>query len=411
MATAAATRRQSTTPARRALVETVTAAAAPLKVDRDRGIIRGVKVLGRFSRNTHKHPQAEGTEYSEACMDDAVRRRLYEGVTVRANHPPKINGRRDPAAERDVHDSLGKITNVRKERDAEGNPGLYGDLHYLKTHPLAESVCEDVERGLGVYGLSHNADAGRDRFDPATRRLVIESLADDVRSVDLVDRPATNRNLWESQEPRMGTVRQVIEAACPKLTPGWVRRLFEDDYMAPAMEAPVEAGGGAEGDLKAGLMAALTPLLDEAFESGDAGKVIAAVRDFVKLHAKHAKGEDVADADLEESDDDDKDKKDKDKPGCMTESEELAALRGEKAARTLCESLGYAPTAVELEAVAALPEPKRRPLVESLKDKAAQKPAAPGARPKSGYAPKPTQQQQQPAPTIDAAGALSTLRG
>ncbi|HJZ58388.1 MAG TPA: hypothetical protein VKE74_25830 [Gemmataceae bacterium] len=195
----------------RSLVEQVQAAppGSPLKVDRNRGIIYGVKVLGRYSRNSHHQPGAEGTEYSASCMDDAVRRRLYEGVKVFTNHPPIVNGRRNAGAERSVQDLFGVLRNVKSKSGRDGQPGIYADLHYFKTHPLAQSVIEDVERGLGGFGLSHNAasDCQRERVDRATRHLVIECLAE-IRSVDLVDRPATNRNLWESAPRARGAKGQ-----------------------------------------------------------------------------------------------------------------------------------------------------------------------------------------------------------
>src|SRR5205823_5411501 len=57
-------------------------------VDRDAGVIRGVKVLGRTSRN--------GREYSDRALAEAAR--FYEGIGVNLNHPD----RRETAIERPV---------------------------------------------------------------------------------------------------------------------------------------------------------------------------------------------------------------------------------------------------------------------------------------------------------------------
>jgi hypothetical protein len=180
----------------RVLVETVAGDPAPLKVDRDKGVIYGVKVLGRYSQNTHVEGTT-GSEYSGQARRQACE--LYEGMTVRINHPDRKN----PTANRDVYDTFGQLRNCREDGD-----DVRADLHYLKGHDLAERVCEDVERGLGVYGLSHNARAGRETVRDG--RLVIEEL-ELVRSVDLVDKPATNRNLWESVAVAK-TFREILEA-------------------------------------------------------------------------------------------------------------------------------------------------------------------------------------------------------
>lgn len=49
------------------------------QVDRDAGVIRGVRILGRSSRN--------GREYSDQALTQAAR--LYEGLGVNLNHPDR----------------------------------------------------------------------------------------------------------------------------------------------------------------------------------------------------------------------------------------------------------------------------------------------------------------------------------
>jgi hypothetical protein len=145
------------------------------RVDRAAGVIRHVKILGRESSN--------GRTYSQKAMQDAAR--LYEGVRVLVNHPK----RHEPNVERPIADHFGTLQDVKVQGD-----GVYGDLHYIRSHPLAEQVCEMAERQPEKIGLSHNAEGESIR---EYGREVVESVTR-VRSVDLVLNPATNRGLFES---------------------------------------------------------------------------------------------------------------------------------------------------------------------------------------------------------------------
>lgn len=145
------------------------------KIDHANGIIRGVKILGKVSKN--------GREYSEAAMKQAVG--LYEGTRVNFDHPDKAT----PNASRSVKDWIGELRNVSKKGD-----GVYGDLHLIKSHPHAAAVMEAAEKFPTKFGLSHNA-VGPTRRDG--NKTIVEGLQS-VRSVDLVQNPATNNSLFES---------------------------------------------------------------------------------------------------------------------------------------------------------------------------------------------------------------------
>ncbi|HEY1192106.1 MAG TPA: hypothetical protein VGE74_31045, partial [Gemmata sp.] len=281
-------------PARpgRALLEWSAAApsGAPLTVDRERRVIEGVRVLGRFSRNRHGLAKAEnGTEYTPACMRAALP--LYEDVDVLADHDTlggKTAGLQQRRTHRGVEYVIGALRNVRLEGTGD-RECVRADLHYFDTHPITPRLLEDVERALGRFGLSHDASAGSERFDAASKRLVIESLAT-VRSVDLVCKPATNRNLWESET--VGTnLREMLDERRPKLSKNrrkWADRLLEDDAMAPSMDAPVDApatGTDPDDALWTGFMAAIQAIA-ESYKAGDlsakdAGKK---VTDYLKAH-------------------------------------------------------------------------------------------------------------------------------
>lgn len=145
-----------------------------MRVDRDAGIIRNVKILGRESRN--------GRVYSEVAMNQAAK--LYEGCRVNIDHPDRTN----PKRERGLAEQVGTLRSVRRNGDA-----VRGDLHIAKSHPLFNFICESAERWPENFGLSHNAEG-----DTSPDGKLVESV-NSVRSVDLVCRPATNNGLFESE--------------------------------------------------------------------------------------------------------------------------------------------------------------------------------------------------------------------
>lgn len=388
MPTASKARPRSTpTWTRRDLVEQVAVGIpgqTPLKIDEANGVIFRVKVLGRFSRNNHGLTEAEnGSEYTEGFMRSAIP--MYEGCKVKVNHPPD---RSRPAAERDVDDTFGILRNVRIESDEQGNPATWADLHYLNAHPLAPRVVEDVKKGLGVYGLSHNASAKRERFDRAARRLVIEEPAM-VRSVDLVDKPATNRNLWESERTAVKiTLRDLLESQRKRFSTNrqsWMDRLLEMDGMAACEdEMAPETAADPDAALWSGFTAAIQAILDQ-YKSGeiDASAATKSIGEYLKTHTKlgqkddpepasESEEDDVADKE-KKTDDSDEEKKEKqesevEKRVAALESEN-AKLKSDQKVRELCESEGLAtPTKVQLKALALLEsDADRKELIGSWK--------------------------------------------
>lgn len=409
MATRTRTKPKSTTPPAkpRDLLEFVQdAGGTPLRTDRAAGVIYGVKVLGRYSRNTHGEAGAvNGSEYTRPCMESSLP--MYEEAWVFKNHPAD---RSKPAAERDVDDAVGVLRNCRVEGGGDAL-AVRADLHLYESDPFTAKLFEDVEKGLNKFGLSHNATSARERFDPASRRLVIESLAL-VRSVDLVTRPATGRNLRESQEPTtmthtLKTILTSRMAALSKPRRGWARQLLEDDMGAP-MDAPAELDAAPEADpdaaLKGGFDAACSAVLSSDMT---ADEKIAKLRSLLKTHEKltqEAEPEEVEEAEEEDE---------KPKPKDKAESEELARLRAESAARDLCESLDFSPTKVQVRAVAGLSADKdRRELVESFKGKGG---AGGGFRPPRSRSPIPAPKDKAgdklESGTVDAAAGLRVLMG
>jgi hypothetical protein len=151
-------------------------AGRSLTVDRRNGVIRNVKVLGLISENNRRY------------LPEAVKKSipLYENIAVNIDHPD-----RQADDSRSAYDRFGKLENVRFVE----NEGLFGDLFFLKSHPMAERICEAAERMPDMFGLSHNADGDGETRDGV---FVVEKIIG-VRHVDVVADPATTKSLSESK--------------------------------------------------------------------------------------------------------------------------------------------------------------------------------------------------------------------
>jgi hypothetical protein len=170
-----------------------------MRIDREEGVIRGVKILGLESRNRRSY-------LPEALAQAA---RLYEDAKVNVNHP-----KGNPGAPRDYQDRMGVIRNV----EARPGEGLFADFYFNPKHALAEQLIWDAEHAPENVGFSHNVEA---RTVRQGERIVVEAITR-VQSVDLVADPATTRSLFESAaEPKrdspifvdtkIGTVPMSIE--------------------------------------------------------------------------------------------------------------------------------------------------------------------------------------------------------
>lgn len=195
------------------LRERITADGA--RVDREAGVIHGVKLLGSLSTNRRK--------YSAKAIEQAAK--MYEGAAVNVDHPSKPG-----TGERSVTDGIGWIQSVEVK---DGVP--YGDLHVLKSHPSAAMVLEAAERNPKRFGMSHNADGV---VEVQEGRNVVTSI-NRVISVDIVQNPATTQGFFESEQDC--TVGELLEAS------GDWALLLEDAGIAPyaaqpAMRPPMIGG-------------------------------------------------------------------------------------------------------------------------------------------------------------------------
>ena len=180
-------------------------AAGVGRVDREAGVIRGVRILGRVSKN--------GRTYLPQAITGA--KPFYEGIRVNCDHPASARG------DRSIADRIGWLAGVR-----ESDGGLRGDLHLILSHPFTPAVLEMAEKNPSMLGLSHNAEG---RIVKRDGKNVVEEITH-VRSVDLVADPATASSLFESKE-RIYTMTNAEFA----------ERLFETDgSFAPPRTDPVD---------------------------------------------------------------------------------------------------------------------------------------------------------------------------
>lgn len=254
------------------LIETVYSSDA--KIDREAGVIRRVKVLGRESAN--------GRTYSDQAMHDAAR--LYEGAEVNIDHD-----RKEPNRERGLLEGFGVLRGVTEESD-----GIYSDLHYLKSHPATEVFLERAERFPDKVGLSHNADGKANRHG---KKLIVESIAK-VNSVDVVRNPATNKGLFESKDQTMPTtVKEILESIFPETFA--VCGLLEMDGMgAMAVDAPAATEANSEEQVKTAFRAMVMAAFDdEALDTKATAKRIKTILSaYDKLSGSSSAGETAPDA-------------------------------------------------------------------------------------------------------------------
>lgn len=316
------------------------------QVDRAAGVIRGVKVLGRSSGNRHGLNVA-GTDYTPEALEAG--RSLYEGCRLYVDHPPRSN----PNAERSVRDLVGVLRGVARKDD-----GLYGDIHYPPDSIDGKRIADIAESMPECLGLSHNAvGSGLVR----NNRYVIESI-DAVRSVDIVTRPATTRGLYESQEQVMP--KPISEAlGALKLGDTITKRVLEMDGMDGDLPAVNDAGGDYKHHLGEMIKAIIA---DESLSAEDMkSKIMAALK-----VADDKKGETETETETEPE-------SETEKPTMESLQADLKRLKDREAVRDLCESEEFVPSAVQFEAIAALPAARRKEFIADAKKAGLVRRAAP----------------------------------
>lgn len=309
-------------------------------IDEAAGVIRGVKILGRISKN-------KGREYTDAALTEACQR--YERCGVNIDHPDRKN----PDAERSVTEKLGWFESCEVRDD-----GVYGDLNYLKSHPYSAMLVEVAKRDPSQLGFSHNA-AGKGRS--VGKKEFIESI-EKIRSVDLVQKPATTNGLFESEEP-VKTLKQFIEGIegiSPEKT--LLLNLMEEDAEMAAAEAPeMPAASSSEDQIKAAFRQAVMAAFDD--EALDSKATLSKIKDILKAYDKltgQAKEEKAAPAETPAEGGDST-------SAMESVQAELAELKAKNEVRDLFESQDVRATSERISALVHLDGPARKALLATFK--------------------------------------------
>lgn len=332
---------KATNTQRERLAESIQQEIAVDRIDTAAGVIRGVKVLGRESKN--------GRTYSDRALADAAR--LYEGVQVNFDHD-----RKEPYRERGLMEGFGVLRDNAIRAD-----GVYADLHYLTAHPAAPVFVERARRFPKSFGLSHNADGQTSR---SGKKTIVESL-DKVTSVDIVSRPATNDGLFESENrPVPKTIRQILESEFPKTAKacGLLEMDGMGDVQVPA-DMPAEGGDDA---IWAAFRTSIVSVLDD--DALDTKATLKKIGEILKAHDKlsgSGKEKPAADKPADDKPADDSPAMESIKATLATLTESLKASEARQQSRDLLDEFSIPFDAALLESLAKLPsDADRRTLAE-----------------------------------------------
>jgi hypothetical protein len=353
------TQKKKKTPTRGSFLLEERVYSPPGRVDRENGVIHGVKILGTRSENAVPSDltggkRVQGYSYNKSARTAMAQ--LCEGMGVNIDHP----SRKEPLASRSVRDRFGKLVAIKETAD-----GIYGDLHYLKSHPMAEQVCEMAERMPEVFGLSPVAFT-----DVAyTKNGYVVEGVQRVRSVDVVQKPATNVSLFEDEDESMAatlTFKEVLKEQ-PKIL-----ALLEE--LEPGMsDMPVEggeAGMGSDAAIKSAFRTAILATFDD--ESYDMKATISRIKDIVKSYYK------LMDEPVEEETDP--------VPEETTEPT-VEDLKEELAVRDMLWNAGITPTKAKVKSLILLEEKEEREeLIAAFKTEKNGKTETPKKRVRSGFA-------------------------
>jgi len=313
------------------------------QVDAEKGVIRDVRILGAKSAN--------GREYTREAIANAAG--LYEGKRVYCDHPRPGES---PTAERSIRDRVGWLENVR-----EHDGGLNGDLHLWLSDPVAPKILEAAAKKPDQFGLSHNAEG---RVAKRDGKILVEEIKA-VRSVDIVDDPATTRGLFESiqSEPEAEpngmktTLGKLLEQLAPKHEDAktW-SKLIEEEIPAIA-DAPVEVAGDAPSE---------EDQVDAAFKA-----MVMAVLDNKELNtaAKKKKiGEILNAQDKLTSDDGGKDSEES-ADGETPESiqRQMADMQAQLDVRQMADDAGVRLSKTQVKAMVPLSESERKEMIADAK--------------------------------------------
>ena len=198
--------------------------------DIESGVIRNVKIIGKVSKN--------GRVYSDEALKNAVP--LYENAPVYIDHPSRMEAK----TERSLREQVGNIRDPRWTPD-----GNYGDLHLYQNHADYKLLVERATKDKNGFGLSHNADGECRRTKGGE---ICESI-ENVRSVDIVGKPATTIGLFESEDPDRPKEKTMQKFSLKKLVESYGSASEKKHLMlledAAVLDREVELEEPEEGDV------------------------------------------------------------------------------------------------------------------------------------------------------------------
>jgi hypothetical protein len=152
------------------------------KVNRDTGMIENTAIITSHSSNGGKGRRV----YSDRALQQIAK--MSEGLPAYANHvAPDLAFK-----PRDVREMIGKHTNVRFVKGADGVGRVMSDLHIAEHHqPWVFSLADRMGDVIGNSLVSR----GTVKMEGDTE--VVDDILQ-VRSADLVSDPASTRGLYES---------------------------------------------------------------------------------------------------------------------------------------------------------------------------------------------------------------------
>lgn len=332
------------------------------RVDRESGVIHGVKVLGSKSRN--------GRIYDDEAIRKAVP--MYEGAVVNLNHQRFKPG--EPMQDRPIQDRWGVLKNVRY---FEGS--VFADLHYIKSHPMTEQLIEAAERFPDTFGLSHDA-AGDERLVNGERR-VVEVF--DVRSVDVVADPATNDGLFESHQRGKAMkkkFRSIVESVkATELKECMTEAMGAYPEMADS-EIELADDASEEDGIGSAFKVAMMKVLDD--ESMDTAGKLAKLKAIMQAKDKAMEAMKSATESMKAENDSMKTEKAKMEESVKRLSDDLTKAKGdldrERCRALLVESQAEV-SEVRLKALLALTESERPELAKTFSDKRGKRPESSGS--------------------------------
>ena len=180
------------------------ALSKPDRIDREKGEMYGVRVLGIKS--------AHGYDYTLPAQQAAAPK--FEQMAVGIDHD--YSG--GPVT---AETAWGVLFNPRVD-----DKGTLADLRYLKTHARTEQILEDIDRELGIFSMS-----------PVTVRCVERPKGSVVSfepvRCDLVVRGATTRKLFEQAAAETDALKAEVAALKASVAEMQARQTKYEQYVAP----------------------------------------------------------------------------------------------------------------------------------------------------------------------------------